>query len=68
MPQPLSNALIGVPAKCRSYLFGGSLSQVEFLVPLAEVRTHLRPVFRPYLHSDRQLRTAGLSLASLMEF
>ena len=38
MPQPLSNALAGVPAKCRTYFVGGNSSQVELLVPLAEIR------------------------------
>ena len=66
MPQPLSNALVGVPAKCRTYSVGGDSSQVELLAPLAEVRTHLRPLFRPYLHSDWNLRRVGHPLASLL--
>ena len=66
MPQPLLNALVGMLVKCRKYFVGSDSSQVELLVPLAEVRTHLRPVFRPYFHSDWQLCRVENPLASLL--
>ena len=68
MPQPLSNALVGVPAKCRTYFVGGDSSQVKLLEPLAEMRTHLMPVFRPYLHCDWQLRRVGILLLLCWRF
>lgn len=64
MSQPFLNNLLDVSMKYLSYFIDGDSSQLEFLVPWAEVESRSRPLHRPYLHSSQHLRTYRCLCAS----